>query len=403
MVEDFVARELRTQADNALRTIIKAKVAMRIAQRLSSAGAVRSVRQFLRSERRVVVSVAALDSDPMLLNTPDGIVDLRDGMLQPSDPSRLCTKTTAVGPALDKQCPEWMRFLSEATGGDVELAAYLQRLCGYALTGDTREQQFAFVYGPGGNGKSVFLNVLTGILGDYAKVATADTFMASTFDRHSTELAMLAGCRLVTASETPAGKRWDEVRVKGVTGGEPITARFMRQDNFTYVPQFKLIVAGNHRPTLENVTPAMKRRMHVVPFTVTPAQVDLQLGEKLKAEWPAILAWMIEGCLAWQQHGLCVPDRVAAATADYFDGQDTVGTWLQECCETEGRSVNELQTLVESFNRYSSTNNGRTLRAQELSEALTARGFTKSKHPTTRRAMIHGIGVVTAGDLAIVK
>jgi putative DNA primase/helicase len=176
-----------------------------------------------------------------------------------------------------------------------------------------------------------------------------DTFTASANERHSTELAMLQGARLVTASETQAGKRWDEARVKSLTGSDPITARFMRQDFFTYTPQFKLLFTGNHKPELRNVDDAVKRRVHFVPFVVKPATVDRDLEEKLRAEWPAILSWLIKGCLAWQRDGLNPPQAVRATTEEYFRDEDAVGQWLDETCEESPDGFTALDELFDSW------------------------------------------------------
>src|SRR6185437_11667835 len=171
------------------------------------------------------------------------------------------------------------------TGGDAELQAFLQRFAGYCLTGVTREHAMAFGFGTGANGKGTFLNTLTGIMDSYAAVAPMETFTSSTVDRHSTELAMLRGARLVTAQETEEGRRWAESRIKALTGGDPITARLMRQDFFTFTPQFKLIIAGNHKPGLRGVDEAIRRRFHLIPFAVKipPEERDKDLADKMKA------------------------------------------------------------------------------------------------------------------------
>jgi putative DNA primase/helicase len=173
----------------------------------------------------------------------------------------------------------------------------------YSLTGTTREHALLFIYGPGGNDKSVLLNTVSGILGDYCRTAPMDTFTASPGDRHPTDLAMLRGARLVTATETEEGRAWAESRIKQMTGGDPISARFMRQDFFTFTPQFKLTITGNHKPVLRNVDEANRRRFKTGPFLHTPPQPDRELEIKLRAEWPGILEWMVEGCLDWQKNG----------------------------------------------------------------------------------------------------
>jgi putative DNA primase/helicase len=178
--------------------------------------------------------------------------------------------------------------LRRITAGDDRLVSYLQRAFGYALTGNVREHALFFGYGTGANGKGVTLNTLAGILGDYHESAPIETFTASSGDRHPTELADLRGARLVTATETEEGRRWAESRIKMLTGGDRVKARFMRQDFFEYNPQFKLFITGNHKPSLRSVDEAIRRRFHLIPFTVTipPEQRDPDLAEKLKTEWP---------------------------------------------------------------------------------------------------------------------
>jgi putative DNA primase/helicase len=217
-------------------------------------------------------------------------------------------------------CPRWLQFLDEITAGDTELQAYLRRVAGYCLTGITTEHVLFFCYGTGANGKSVFVNTLAGIWGDYAVVAPMETFTASKTDHHPTDLAMLRGARLVIAHETEAGRRWAESKIKTLTGGDRVAARFMRQDFFEFVRQFKLLIAGNHKPGLRGVDEAIRRRLHLIPFNVTipESQRDPQLFDKLKPEWGGILQWAVDGCLEWQRTGLAPPAAVRKAIADYL-------------------------------------------------------------------------------------
>ncbi|GEO18747.1 phage/plasmid primase, P4 family [Microvirga aerophila] len=336
------------------------------------------VEKFARGDAAFAVTMEAWDADPFLLGTPGGTVDLRTGRLRLSEPSEGITRSTSVAPALRADCPLWLQFLEEATGGDAELMLFLQQWCGYALTGDTREHALVFIYGPGGNGKSVFLNVLTSILNAYAETASMDTFTASKGDKHPTDLAMLRGARLVTASETEEGKAWAEARIKQMTGGDKITARFMRQDFFTFVPQFKLTIVGNHKPVLQNVDEAARRRFNIVPFTRKPARPDRQLEVKLKAEYPAILRWMINGCLNWQKHGLTRPASVIAATDDYFGEQDLFGQWLQDECDAEPGNTYKAEssaTLFQSWRGYAERAGEAAGSQKAFAENLKRRGF----------------------------
>jgi putative DNA primase/helicase len=315
------AREIGRRIGSGKKAICKSSVA---------AGAER----FAQADPTHAVTSEHWDCDPWLLGTPRGTLNLKTGKLRTPRPSDGITKLTGCGP--DSREPElWMRFLKDATAGDHGVMSYLQRISGYCLTGLTTEHAMFFIFGPGGNGKSVYLNTLVHILADYAVSAPMDTFTSSKFNAHPTELAMLKGARLVTASETEEGRAWAEARIKALTGGDPITARFMRQDFFTYQPQFKLLFAGNHQPSLNAVDPAMRRRFNMLPFITRPERPDPELEEKLREEAPRILGWALKGCLQWQLHGLGRPASVIAATDEYFEEQDVFGQWLADRCEVE--------------------------------------------------------------------
>lgn len=263
-----------------------------------------SVERFARADRAMAVTSTIWDQDHYLLGTPAGTVDLRTGAMMAPRPDDHITKLTTVAPAETADCPRWIQFLREATNNDQALVDFLQQFCGYSLTGDTKEHALLFICGAGGNGKTVLQNTIAGIMGDYAAAAAMDTFVSSSSDKHPTDLAKLRGARLVTASETEENRSWAEARIKQMTGGDKVSARFMRQDFFEYLPQFKLLLIGNHQPSLRNVDDAARRRFNIVPFVHEPAMPDRDLETKLRAEWPGILRWMIDGCLAWQRNGL---------------------------------------------------------------------------------------------------
>jgi putative DNA primase/helicase len=303
------------------------------------------------------------------------------------------TKMTAVTPG--GECPMWLAFLDRAMNSDPELIAFIQRIAGYALTGSTREQALFFAYGTGANGKGVTLNALTGMLGSYALVSGMETFTASQNDRHSTELARLRGARLVTAQETEEGRSWAEARIKALTGGDPVTARFMRQDDFTFQPEFKLVIAGNHRPALRNVDEAIRRRFNLIPFAVKiPAeQRDKDLPEKLKAEWPGILRWAIEGCLAWQKDGLRPPETVRAATDEYLAAEDAMGLWLSECCHVSATYRTTSLELFASWKMWAERSGEIPGSRKRFNQALEPRGFNPCRQSGTGRAAFDGIGL----------
>lgn len=355
-------------------------------RRIASASTVAAVERLARSDRRHAATVDQWDSDPWLLNTPGGVVDLCTGQLRPAKREEYCTKITAAAPS--SGCPLWMAFLSRITEGDVELQRYLKRMSGYALTGITREHAWFFLYGTGANGKTVFINTISGLMGDYAKTAAIETFTETTNDHHPTDLAGLQGARLVSAVETEEGRRWAESKIKRLTGGDPISARFMRQDFFEYSPQFKLVVAGNHKPSLRALDEATRRRLNLVPFTVTipTAERDLEFPDKLKPEWGGILRWAIEGCIDWQRQGLNPPAIVRDATDDYLATEDLIARWIDECCDTGPDIFSPVATLYTNFSDWC-VRNGETVCSQKrFSQNLEARKFIREAqtHPVTR-------------------
>ena len=332
-----------------------------------------NITEVAKADRRIAAVPEQWDADPWLLNTPAGVINLRDGSMQAQARRAYQTKITAVSPG--GACPTWERFLAEATGEDVEMQRYLQRIAGYALTGDITEQSFYFLYGPGGNGKGVFINTLTRLLGDYAQTAAADMFTERKHDSHPTELATLQGARLVCAQETEEGRRWAESRIKMLTGGDKITARFMRQDFFEYMPQFKLLIAGNHKPGLRNVDEAIKRRLHLIPFEVSPKEKDKHLTEKVWNEAPGIMQWAINGCLMWQREGLNPPQRVLAATTDYLEQQDVLGAWLDECVtKLPGFGTSRRGDLYKSFKAWAEDAGEYVLPQKRFITAMESRG-----------------------------
>lgn len=357
-----------------------AKAEGKLLATLARAGTAAAVERFAASDPALAVTSAIWDRDAFLLGTPGGTLDLRTGELR--DPVREdhITKLTTVAPSILPDCPRWLAFLDQVTGNDAKLIRFIRQWCGYCLTGDTREHALLFVHGPGGNGKSVFLNTVSRIMGEYACNAAMDSFAASQSDKHPTDLAALRGARLVMASETEEGRAWAETRIKSLTGGDKISARFMRQDFFEYVPQFKLTIIGNHKPVLKNIDEAARRRFNVIPFVYRPPVKDMQLEAKLKDEWPGILRWMVEGCLDWQLNGLIRPESVVNATAEYFAEQDLVGQWIDETCNRGPTQSDTMAVLFKSWSDYAIANGEKPNTTKWFSQTLARLGCEPVKH-----------------------
>jgi putative DNA primase/helicase len=362
---------------------LSAKEALGTASSKAAAGIV----ALARADRRIAATADQWDSDPWLLNTPAGVVDLRSGQLGAADPGGYHTKMTSVAADARSSCAQWLNFLDRIFQGDSDLVGYLQRVLGYGLTGSVSAHAMFLAYGTGANGKSVTIDTVAGILGDYHRAASIETFTAATGDRHPTELAALRGARLVTAVETEEGRRWAESRIKALTGGDMIAARFMRQDFFEFRPQFKLLIAGNHKPALRCVDEAIRRRFNLIPFAVTipPAERDPHLSERLKAEWPGILAWMIEGCLAWQRDGLQRPKAVEDATDAYLEAEDALGAWIDQCCNCRASASDTAGALYASWKAWAEQSGEKAGSQKRFAQTLEARGYPRHRTASERK------------------
>jgi putative DNA primase/helicase len=373
-------------------------------KRIASAKTRAAVVSLAGEDRRLAATTDQWDADPWLLNTPDGVVDLHTGKLRKHRATDYMTNQTAVSPK--GQCPQWMAFLQEITEGDVELQRYLQRISGYSLTGVTIEQELYFFYGSGNNGKGVWTRAVAGILHEYHRPTSIETFTVAKFERHPTELAALHSARLVTAAETEEGRRWAEARIKEMTGGDEMQARFMRQDFFDFFPQFKLLFSGQHMPILRAVNKAIARRFNRIPFTVTipDDKVNKNLTEELKPEWPGILAWMIEGCQEWQRIGMCPPKAVIDATESYLESEDILGEWIDECCI---RDANAWESSTALFNSWKAWAVGREEwigSEKTFSAKLEDRGeFTRRKNREQTKRGFAGLRLKTTAEKGVVE
>lgn len=279
----------------------------------------------------LVVQPDQLDAHPQLLNTPAGAVDLRTGDTQTPNRDQLHTRSTAIAPERIPT-PRWDRFLQQTFAGHADIPGFVQRLAGYSATGDVTRHVLPFLHGSGGNGKSVFLDVLRNVLGDYAATSPAKFLMAGV-NQHETEIARLSGLRLVISSEVNEGDRFDEAKVKLLTGGDALTARFMHQNHFTFTPTHTLWLMGNHQPRVQAGGESFWRRLRLVPFTNTVADADKVDGldqQLVRDEGPGILQWVIDGAVAYHRDGLTEPASVMAATTAYATEEDHLAQFIDE-------------------------------------------------------------------------
>lgn len=340
-----------------------------------SARVVDAVEKLARTDARVCPA-GAFDADQWIIGTPAGVLELRDGTLRAARPEDLITRLTGTMPAFDAPCPRWLAFLNTCTQNDPDMIDFLQRLCGYALSGSTRFEFVFVLYGPGANGKTCFLRVLREILGDYFIALPAETFLQSMHEQHPTGLARLDGARLAACSELPDNRSWNSQRVKDIATGETVAARYMRQDFFDFTPVAKLLFVGNHRPRLRQVDEAERRRFREIPFIhkVPEADRDPQLEAKLRDEYPAIFAWMLEGATRVHARGFGpMPAAVTKASAEYFAESDTLAAWADERLIFEAALSGPSRELYSDYTRWFEDNgqDGRPVSQGDFKARLT--------------------------------
>jgi putative DNA primase/helicase len=288
---------------------------------------------------KIPISPMQTDIDGMLLNTPTGILDLREGALRPHDPEAYITKIAHVEYDPTATCPTWERFLGEIFGGDTDLINYVQRAVGYSMTASTVEQCVFFLHGSGSNGKSTFLSIIREMMGDYTVNIQPETIMVKNSPGGAnSDIARLKSARLVTTVEPNEGARLNEGLLKQLSGEDPVTARRLYGDEFEFIPQFKLWMATNHRPLIRGTDDGIWRRIKMIPFTVQipDEKKDKLLAGKLRRELPGIFNWAIDGCQKYQESGLQEPRSVRGSTMEYRKDMDAIQQFINECCEQSG-------------------------------------------------------------------
>ena len=326
------------------------------------------------------------DADPWLFGVANGVLNLKTGRLRAERPDDRITKHSPVCFDPTAKCPRFERFLSEIFNSDTALVDYIQRMIGYCLTGSVEEQCVFCWYGSGANGKTTLAGVLRYIFGGYAVNLPFSALEMK--NRNSNDMVALAGARLATAAETNEGVRLNEARIKVLTGGDPITARRLYHENFTFEPTHKLILAFNHKPIIADDSEGMWRRVRLIPFTrqFMPAEKEKDLPQTLKAEASGVLAWAVRGCLLWQKNGMGEPPAVAKATAAYRDESDHLGEFVEDYCAVESGAAVTSGVLWQEYRRWTVANKEVPLSRQTFSERLEKRGFRRDRsgHGGTR-------------------
>lgn len=332
----------------------------------------------------VAAERSEFDQHKYLFNVENGVIDLKTGKLLPHNRDLKITKISNVTFDEKAECPNWLAFLDQIFLGDKELIDYMQRLIGYSLTGDISEQIMMFLVGNGSNGKSTFINTIKNLMGEYGKQANSETFIKKRDGGVNNDIARLVGARFVSAIESEEGEKLSESFVKQITGGEPVLARFLRQEYFEFTPEFKVFFTTNHKPVIGGIDEGIWRRVKLIPFNLNlPAHKrDKKLSEKLSLEMSGILNWAIEGCLKWQQDGLKEPKVVAEATGKYKEDMDILGPFLNEVCFTDPNNeaiTIEAKQLYNTYDNWCFQTGERTLGNRSFYRMLETKGFKKIK------------------------
>jgi putative DNA primase/helicase len=337
-----------------------------------------------------------LDTHRWLLNCQNGTLDLRIGQIRPHRREDFITKVTPSGYDRKATCPTWRAFLKTAMGGSQALQDFLQRAIGRTLTGDVSEKILHVLWGGGDNGKTTFLEMIHAMVGeDYGVRTPTETLLARNDNAIPNDVAQLKGARFVYASEAEEGKRLAEARIKDMTGGDTVSARFMRGEWFSFRPEFKLWLGTNHKPVIRGTDKAIWNRVKLIPFTVTipPHQQDKKLPEKLRAELPGLLTWAVEGCLLWQRDGLGVPEEIESATKEYRSEMDVLGAFIEECCVLRAGITTPASSLFGAYSQWCEQSGEKAITQTAFAARLKERGLENDRSTVTGRKIWKGVGV----------
>jgi putative DNA primase/helicase len=354
---------------------------------IGSGNAAKTASMLSQAEPSLAVETDDLDRDPWLLNCANGTLDLRTRELRPHSQGDLMTKLSPVAYDPDAKCPIWERIMGEIFGGDTDMVDYVQRALGYCLTGLTTEQVVFIMHGGGSNGKSLMLEIVAAVLADYAAQCPSDTFVEKKNGGGiPNDIARLVGARFVSVVETEQDTKLAEGLVKQATGGDRITARFMRQEFFEFIPKFKLAMATNHKPRVRGTDNAIWRRIRLLPFLVTFVDPDgakegdhvkdYGLKDKLMNELDGVLRWMVDGCEQWQKEGLTkAPKTVMEATTEYRESQDATAGFIEECCHVSPGLRVKVGKLYKSYRNWCDGAGETALSSNAFGMALEEKGY----------------------------
>lgn len=352
------------------------------AKRTQSTGGLKAMMTLAQSEPGIPAHITAFDSNPLLFNCRNGTIDLESGKLRPHRRDDLITKLCDIDYDRDASCPLWDEFLFKVLGGEEDLYGYVQRAVGLCLSGLTDEQVFFFCHGGGANGKSVFLETNLNVMGEYASTARTELLMSRTGSGIPNDLAALRGQRFVAVNETADNQRFNEPVIKDLVGGDAVTARFLFKEFFSFRPEFKLWLRGNHKPAIYGTDHGIWRRVHLIPFNVTipPEERDPALIRKLWHERAGILAWAVDGFLKWKRYGLMPPAVVLQAVEEYRREQDAIGNFLDECTERQADAVVKAGDLYLEYKYWAQAGGEFQMSMRKFGTSIHERGFTRFRN-----------------------
>jgi putative DNA primase/helicase len=370
----------------------------RHAERTESRSRIEAMIALARARPGVPAMPEELDADPWLLNVANGTIDLRTGELRPHDPADLITKVAGTNYDPDATAPRFERFLSEVLV-EKDLVGFVRRFAGYSLSGSTRERCFAILHGGGKNGKSTLVELLQDALGDYARNTAVDTVLAKRYDGVGNDVAALRGARFVSAAEVEKGRKLAESKVKNLTGSDTVTARFLYSEPFDFRPEFKLWLSTNNKPEIVGTDNAIWDRIKLIPFKrrFEGRAADASLPERLREELPGVLAWLVRGCLEWQEGGLRESAEVLNATRAYREEMDTLGGFVDECCVVRPGAWCKFADLYSAYTLWCEESNEHPEKKRRFGDKLAERGF-KPDNGAKNVAIRRGIALRHDGD-----
>ena len=370
------------------------------AKRIGSGSGAQAILRLARSAPGIVFTPKDANRDPWLLNVQNGTINLHTGKLREHDRTDLITRCCPMDYDPKATAPMFAKFLQEIQPNG-KIRDYLARLFGYAAVGVVRDHVLGVLWGPGANGKSVLADVVMHALGDYAKPGPSSLIVQAGKHTapHPTDVASCVDSRLVVVHETKRGASFDASKVKLLTGGDRLTARFMRQDFFVFEPTHTLLMLSNYKPAVDAGDVALWRRVQLVPFEVVIPEKhqDRKLAEKIKRdESPGVLRWIVEGALQWQEQGLNPPDTVREQTEAYRADEDVIGQFIEECCVRNKAAKVKAGSLYATFKDWCGSQGANPVRGNDFFAEIMGRGFQRVK--TSAGAVYHGIGLHAKDD-----